>query len=127
VSAPFSPHQGLVVVTAQIWGPTGDSHARLALDTGATVSLIRTAILVSIGYDPATAPDRVQMTTGSGVEYAARLPIDRLAAIGQTRHLFPVVAHTLPPSAPIDGLLGLDFMRGRRLTVDFRRGVVSIR
>ncbi len=33
-----------------------------------------------------------------------------------------VSCHTLPPSAGVDGLLGLDFFRGERLTVDFRTG-----
>ena len=39
---------------------------------------------------------------------------------------FPVLAHTLPPSAGVDGLLGLDFVRGGRLTVDFRAGHVTL-
>lgn len=37
-----------------------------------------------------------------------------------------VVAHTLPPSATVDGLLGLDFLRERLLTVDFRVGSISL-
>jgi hypothetical protein len=89
--------------------------------------VIRTAVLASIGYDPATAPDRLQMTTGSGIEYVPRLSIDRFEALGQQRTAFPVIAHTLPPTAAIDGVLGLDFLRGQRLTVDFRRGLISLR
>jgi len=52
------------------------------------------------------------MTTGSGVEYAPLLLVRRVEALGQGRTDFPVVAHTLPPSASVDGLLGLDFFRG---------------
>jgi hypothetical protein len=37
-------------------------------------------------------------------------------------HNFPVLGHTLPPSAGVDGLLGLDFLRGQSLTLDFRSG-----
>jgi hypothetical protein len=36
------------------------------------------------------------------------------------------LSHTLPPSAGIDGLLGLDFMRGQRLEIDFVRGFVTL-
>jgi hypothetical protein len=39
---------------------------------------------------------------------------------------FSVLAHTLPPSAGVDGLLGLDFLRGQVLTVDFRSGRVTV-
>jgi hypothetical protein len=38
-----------------------------------------------------------------------------------------MVCHTLPPSASIDGLLGLDFLRDRRLTIDFRTGQITLR
>jgi len=39
---------------------------------------------------------------------------------------FGVLGHTLPPSAGVDGLLGLDFFRGQSLTGDFRVGRVSV-
>lgn len=99
---------------------------RLGLDTGATGTMINVAPLTTIGYDPSLAPDRVQVTTGSGVEYAPRLPVLRIKALGQERQDFPVLAHTLPPSASIDGLLGLDFLRGQVLRINFERGVVVL-
>jgi hypothetical protein len=37
-----------------------------------------------------------------------------------------VLCHTLPPSATVDGVLGLDFMRGSRLLVDLRIGEVTL-
>lgn len=36
------------------------------------------------------------------------------------------LAHTLPPSAGVDGLLGLDFFRDHLLSIDFQRGQVSL-
>jgi predicted aspartyl protease len=127
MSVPFNSQHGLIIVRSRLWGPTGQTDVRLALDTGATSTVLRPSILVSIGYDPAAAPARLQMTTGSGVEFVARLPLDRREALGQQRSQFPVVAHTLPPTATIDGLLGLDFLRGRRLTIDFRRARITLR
>jgi hypothetical protein len=50
----------------------------------------------------------------------------RIVALGQERASFPVLAHTLPPSAGIDGLLGLDYLRGQTLTVDFRSGTITL-
>jgi predicted aspartyl protease len=112
MSVAFNPAAGLVLVSAELDGLTATAIVRLALDTGATATLLNVPILVAVGYDPATAPSRVQMTTGSGVEYAARLVVSRLRAMGQERTAFTVLGHTLPPSAGVDGLLGLDFMRG---------------
>jgi predicted aspartyl protease len=123
----FSPHGGLIIVTARLWGPAGDAYVRLALDTGATSTLIRPAHLVYLGYDPGTVARRVRMTTGSGVEYVPRVVIDRLEVLRQERMGFEVVAHTLPPTASVDGLLGLDFLRGCELTIDFRSGQIALK
>jgi len=98
----------------------------LALDTGATGTLINVAMLVSIGYDPALVVDRFQITTGSGVEYVPRVTLKKISALGQYKMDFPVLCHTLPPSAGIDGVLGLDFLRGHALTLDFRSGQMTL-
>jgi len=95
---------------------------RFLLDTGATGTVINAATLVAVGYDPALAPERIQVTTGSGVEFAPRLLLDKVVALGREHRDFPVLCHTLPPSAGVDGLLGLDAFRGESLTVDFRTG-----
>lgn len=77
---------------------------RLALDTGATATLINVAPLATVGYDPALAPERVQVTTGSNVEFLPQVEVTRLSALGQTRIAFLVLAHTLPPSSGVDGI-----------------------
>lgn len=126
MSLPFDPQQGLIIVRTELWGPTGSAVLRLALDTGATATVVNIAMLVAVGYDPALAPTRVQVTTGSGVEYAPRVTLRRILALGQERVDCAVLGHTLPPSAGVDGLLGLDFLRGQSLTVDFRTGHVTL-
>jgi predicted aspartyl protease len=122
----FDPRQGLIVVRAELWGPTGSGVLRLALDTGATSTVVSPGMLVAIGYDPALAADRVQVTTGSGIEFAPRVILEKVVALGHARSGFPVLAHTLPSSAGVDGLLGLDFFRGQNLTIDFRAGQVTL-
>jgi predicted aspartyl protease len=126
MSVPFNPQHGLVMVRAAVDGPSGSAVFRLARDTGATGTVINVGMLVALGYDPALAPARIQVTTGSGVEFVPRIPLDKIVTLGQERTDFPVLGHTLPPSAGIDGLLGLDFFRGQSLTVDFRTGQVTL-
>jgi predicted aspartyl protease len=122
----FDRHVGLIIVRAELFGPSGSIVVRLALDTGATGTTVNAGLLNAIGYDPALVPDRIQLTTGSGVEYAPRLSVDKIEALGQERLNFPVVAHTLPPTASVDGLLGLDFFRGQTLDLDFRTGIIML-
>lgn len=61
----FKANYGLVIVKARIVGPTRDVVVRIALDTGATTTMVNAAPLVTAGYDPALAPERVQITTGA--------------------------------------------------------------
>ena len=74
MSLPFHPREGLIVVPTRLWGPNGDTVVRLALDTGATGSMLNWDVLMLLGYDPAVVPERIQVTTGSGVEFS---PPDR--------------------------------------------------
>ena len=97
----FDPDRGLIVVRAELWGPSGSGVLQLALDTGATSTLINVGMLVAIGYVPALTVERVQVTTGSGVEFAPRVVLQRVSALGQERLGFPVLGHTLPPSASV--------------------------
>ena len=69
---------------------------------------------------------RVQVTTGSGVEYVPRVQVIRIKVLGQERTNFSILSHTLPPTSTIDGLLGLDFFRGQKLVIDFLQAKVSL-
>lgn len=126
MSQPFNPNTGLVVIPAAIHGPAGIARVALAVDTGATGTLINAGPLMSAGYDPALSTERVQVTTGSSVEFAARVPLERIEALAQRRDNFSVLCHTLPPSTMVDGVLGLDYFRGKVLTIDFDRGLISL-
>ena len=126
VGFPFEPQHGLIVVSGKLWGPRDSAVLRLALDTGATGTIVNTGMLDALGYDPALIPDRDQVFTGSGVEWVPRVQLDRIFALGKECARFPVLGHTMPPSAGIDGLLGLDFLRRWSLTIDFPTGQVLL-
>jgi predicted aspartyl protease len=126
VNASFSAKQGPIYIEAEISGPTGRSSLRLLLDTGATTSLIDPVLLTAIGYDPASSPDRVRVTMGGGAVMVPRVVVNRLTLLGQHRIGFALLSYPLPPEAGVDGLLGLDFLRGQILTLDFRSGLISL-
>jgi predicted aspartyl protease len=126
MKAGFDAKQGLVVVEAELTGPHRAIFLWLAVDTGATSTVIDADHLRVVGYDPATAINRTPVMTTSGIQHAAIIPIGSLYALGHRKHGLAVTAMTLPPGSGVDGLLGLDFLRGLSLTVDFRAGEVEL-
>jgi hypothetical protein len=126
MSFAFNPDEGLIRVEAVVEGPTGDIRVSLALDTGAVETVIGDSALRLAGFDPSSAAQQVQATAATGVVSVSRLPVKRLSALGQECFDFPVLAHTLPTSAGVDGLLGLDFIRGKTLKIDFRAGLIDL-
>ena len=122
----FDAGTGLIVVKARLSGHSTHTEVQLALDTGAIMTLVNRNTLEHLQYDPSLVPERVEMTTGSGIEFVPEITLTRIDALGHQHSDFPVLCHTLPPSATVDGVLGLDFLRGKRLVLDFRAGQITL-
>jgi predicted aspartyl protease len=117
----FDRHEGLIIVRAEVFGPSGSIVVRLALDTGATSTTVNAGLLNAIGYDPALVPDCIQLTTGSAVEYAPRLSVNKIETLGQERVNFLVVAHALPPTAVLMACWAWTFSAARNSILTFAR------
>lgn len=122
----FDPKQGLIFIDVAFTGPAVSRIARLALDTGATTTLVSKEVLNDLGFDLANEPDRVPIMTGSAVTTVARVVLTRITALGRSLCGLPVLAHSLPANAPIAGLLGLDLLRDSELTIDFKAGQIRL-
>lgn len=97
--------------------------AQFLLDTGAERTVVSNRVAEELGIR-ATSNGRMVSATGlANVELAT---VPRLDAVGITRRDFQIRLHTFPIGLQIDGLLGLDFLRDTRLTLDFRNSVLTI-
>jgi len=116
----------LIVILAEVSGPSGKAGADLVLDTGSTSTLLNRTLLEYVGYDPGASTDLVRIATGSAMETVPRLMVNRLSAFGLHAVGLRVLAHDLPAEAGVAGLLGLDFVRGHSLPIDFRAGQITL-
>jgi predicted aspartyl protease len=125
----YDPSSSVVVVDCLLESADGTFSLVIpvALDTGASFTVVATDILVQLGYDPANPLlKRRRIVTGSGIEYAPRMTLRSVTAIGQKVTNLEVLCHDLPAQSGIDGLLGLNFLRRFRLTIRFRKGIVEL-
>ncbi len=122
----FNPSGNLIIARMALFGPLAIVGLQLALDTGATRTVIMRSKLEEAGYDLSIPLQIASVATGSQFESVPLFQINSLMGLDQIRDKFVVIAHDLPASALIDGVLGLDFLREKRLTLDFRIGEIEL-
>ena len=122
----FDPTRRLVVIPVFLTGPAGRHEFRFAVDTGATRTSITSTALSTIGYTHPTTGPVYRVHTGNGTTTTRLVPVAEIRALGQVRSNHPVLWLSLPPAVTIDGLLGLDYFRGQRLSLDFARGRIAL-
>lgn len=114
------------MVRVEIWGPSGSTVGLFALDTGASSTCVNEGLLLVVGITPAEDAPLVSVTTGAQSITVPRVTVARLEAFGIAQDEMSILAHTLPATAALDGLLGLDFFRGTQLQIDFRNGLIDV-
>ena len=127
----FDSKYGLVYVEAKVQGKSESGKIKnvgllLALDTGATTTMISARKLDEIGCDIESPEDEIYITTGSGLIFVPKFTIEKLMALGKEKTNFQIIAHDFPPTSSVDGVLGLDFLRDYILTVDFVKGEIEL-
>ena len=127
----FDTTYGLIYVEAKVQGKSIKGNSKntglvLALDTGASATMISARKLDEVGYDLDKPEDETYITTGSGLIFVPKITIEKLTALGKTKSDFSVIAHDFPPTASVDGVLGLDFLRGSILKIDFGQGAIEL-
>ena len=122
----FDLRKSLVVVPVFVAGPEGGQNFDFAVDTGASRSSLNGLFLEALGYRQDQTRGHRLVRTGSGGLAAGSIAVSRFSAFGIVRVEFPLLWLPIPPSTRIDGLLGLDFLRGHILTTDFVRGRISL-
>lgn len=114
---------GLILVTCRLATPTDSVLCNFALDTGATRTLLSAERAATLRL-PLMSRERI--ATASGIESSRQASVGRIDALGLTRRDFGILVLPLPGAVGVDGLLGLDFLRDTRLTIDFRRQTIQI-
>ena len=116
----------LIVIRLTVGGVDPDTFRNVfvALDTGASTTMIPTEVAVDLGYDLSNPNER--MMTANGIVLANRITVHKLTAIGETVENVDVVCHDLPEGSIIEGLLGLNFLRHFDVNISFSTGTIEL-
>lgn len=82
----------------------------MAIDTGATYTMVPPDLLIDIGCDPVKATRHLELSTASGLLVVPVVRVRLVRCLGRAVKSVEVVAHHLPPESPVEGLLGLNVL-----------------
>ena len=127
----FTPHKlirhgQLLLCYASVDGPFGKHDGTLLVDTGSNYTVLSVEILERIGCSPAASREHILILTGSGVLVAPRVRAIALTIFNRRIDAADLIAHDLPFSGPIDGLLGMDVLSALRARIDVGKAEIEM-
>ena len=99
---------------------------RMALDTGATYTMIPWETAEILGLEPELSKERIEIITASGVEKTPLVTLKYMVVLGKRIEGVKVVVHDLPPKSYVDGLLGVKSLAELKLKIDFSEGILEV-
>lgn len=105
------------------------SDITLALDTGATHTVIDLTMMLLNGYDLDKVVRTVEFETAKGPIKAHIFRIVSLTALGRTIKNVEVSSYDFFGNnllLDIDGVLGLDFFKDTELTINFKEATITL-
>ena len=128
INIPFHlpDEDGVIIVTAHI---EDRYRLRLALDTAASHTTVDANVLLMLDYDFQNPKAESFVETSNGVIAVEDHLLKKLTCLGIKREGFIIqvydfLAHGV--TSDYDGVLGLDFLRGRKVCIDFVNCLISI-
>lgn len=115
----------LIIVIGKIDG----YELRLALDTGASNTVIDFTALMIAGYHKQDAFSNVELETGKGNVFADLFEVNTFEVLGISRNNFRLCSYDFLANSvltDIDGVLGIDFLMDKKICIDFLRFEITI-
>lgn len=121
----FDKNQSVIILQVVLKGRL-IATARMALDTGASYTMIPWKIAKALGLNPEKSRNTTQIITASGIEISPIVKINSMVLGRAEIKNIEAVVHDLPASSYVDGLLGLNFLNNFKLVLDFKKGILEL-
>jgi len=118
--------KGIILCKAKLTNKKSSVILKLAVDTGASATMVSIEAAMAIGINPSRSIHSVEVSTASGMILAPIIKIPSFKCFGVEVKNLQVFCHTLPPQSPVEGLLGLNFLKDAKVIIDFSRNIIEI-
>jgi aspartyl protease family protein len=122
-SIPFEK-RGQVVVVDVVFNNT--KRAKLVVDTGATYTMISTAMARELSIDTQQSDRSMPFQTANGVIQAPLTNLESVSVGGMEIKNLTAAIHDVAPNSQVAGLLGLNFLSNFRMDIDTDKGILHL-
>jgi clan AA aspartic protease (TIGR02281 family) len=122
-SIPIERHGQVVVIQATL---NNKRSAKFVVDTGASYTLISTALARELSIDLGPNSKTLPFQTANGLINAPVTNLDSIAVGGMEIRDLPTAVHDALPDPQVAGLLGLNFLSNFRMDIDTQKGVLHL-
>jgi clan AA aspartic protease (TIGR02281 family) len=122
-SVPIEKHGQVVVIEATLNGKTS---AKFVVDTGASYTMISTAVARELNIDVSQNQRTMPFQTANGLIQAPLTNLDSIAVGGMEIKNLTAAVHDAVPDPNVSGLLGLNFLSNFRMDIDTQKGVLHL-
>ena len=120
----FDIAAGVIPCKAELVNRRRSLFIKLAVDTGASITMISIESALAIGLNPSRATRHIEITTTSGVVFTPIIRVPFFRCFGIEIKNMDVICHNLPPESCVEGLLGLNFLKEAKISIDFSKNVI---
>ena len=117
---------GIILCKVRLCHRRHSIFVKLAVDTGASLTMISVEAALAIGLEPAKTQKHIEITTANGIVYAPVVNVPTIECFGVKLKDLEAVCHNLPSESPVEGLLGLNFLSQANVIIDFSKKVISV-
>ena len=120
---------GLIIIETVIYGANNNNSRRinLALDTGASITSVRSKTLSDLKYDVLNPKESRQFFTGNGSIEMRCVELSMLQMLGHDFKNMLVGVFELPEDEYIDGLLGQDILSNLDIVINTTKNKILTR
>lgn len=117
--------QGIILCKAKLTNRRQSIFIKLAVDTGASFSMISIESALAIKIDPSKSTRRIEITTANGIILAPIIKIPSFNCFGVEVKNIDIICHNLPLESCVEGLLGLNFLKSAKIIIDFSKNILK--
>lgn len=122
-SIPMEKHGQVVIIEAMLNGKTA---AKFVVDTGASYTMISSAVAKELDIDVTQAQRTMPFQTANGMIQAPLTNLESITVGGLEIKNLTAAVHDAVPDPHVAGLLGLNFLSNFRMDIDTQKGLLHL-